>query len=112
MLLDLITEFEHTGAAIPCRANDPELFFAERPEDVERLVGAPLETGAPNGVYGVAFSPDGEWLASANSNSTIQLWNIALLRHPYVALCADVGPPTRQDWAKYAPGEPQPRICT
>jgi WD40 repeat protein/transcriptional regulator with XRE-family HTH domain len=76
-----------------------------------QLVGAPLETGALGGVYGVAFSPNGKWLASANSDGTIQLWNIALLRHPYAALCADVGPPTRQDWAKYAPGEPQPKIC-
>jgi WD40 repeat protein len=74
-------------------------------------VGAPLQTGALDGVYGVAFSRDGNWLASADSDGTIQLWKIALLRHPYAALCADVGPPTRQDWAKYAPGEPQPKIC-
>jgi len=78
-------------------------------------VGAPLQTGvqagALNGVYGVAFSRDGNWLASADSDGTVQLWNMALLRHPYAALCADVGPPTRQDWAKYAPGEPQPTIC-
>ena len=45
MLLDLIAEFEHSGAAIPCRAGDPELFFAERPEDVERAKG--LCTGCP-----------------------------------------------------------------
>ena len=45
MLLDLITEFEHTGAAIPCRSYDPELFFAERPEDVERAKA--LCTGCP-----------------------------------------------------------------
>jgi WD40 repeat protein/transcriptional regulator with XRE-family HTH domain len=76
-----------------------------------QLAGAPLETGAPSGVYGVAFSPDGRWLASADSDGTIQLWQIALLRHPYPALCADVGAPTRHDWAKYAPGEPQPRVC-
>jgi WD40 repeat protein/DNA-binding XRE family transcriptional regulator len=76
-----------------------------------RLADAPLETGAPSGVLGVAFSADGKWLASADSDGTIQLWQIALLRHPYAALCADVGAPTRQDWAKYAPGEPRPRIC-
>jgi WD40 repeat protein/transcriptional regulator with XRE-family HTH domain len=74
-------------------------------------VGAPLATGARNGVYGVAFSADGKWLASADSDGAVHLWNISLLTHPYAALCADVGPPTQQDWAKYAPGEPQPRIC-
>ena len=45
MLLDLITEYEHSGAAIPCRANDPELFFAELPADVERAKA--LCTGCP-----------------------------------------------------------------
>ena len=45
MLLDLIAEFEHTGAAIPCRSHDPELFFAERPDDVERAKA--LCTGCP-----------------------------------------------------------------
>jgi WD40 repeat protein/transcriptional regulator with XRE-family HTH domain len=74
-------------------------------------VGPPLATGALNGVYGVAFSADGRWLASAGSDGAIHLWNTSLLTHPYAALCADVGPPTQQDWAKYAPGEPQPRIC-
>ena len=45
MLLDLTVDFEHTGAAIPCRSTDPELFFAERPEDVERAKA--LCTGCP-----------------------------------------------------------------
>jgi hypothetical protein len=27
------------------------------------------------------------------------------------ALCAEVGPPTPQDWGEYAPGEPQPSAC-
>ena len=74
-------------------------------------VGAPLETGSLDGVFGVAFSADSKWLASADSEGTVHLWKIWLLTHPYAALCADVGPPTQQDWAKYAAGEPQPRVC-
>jgi WD40 repeat protein/transcriptional regulator with XRE-family HTH domain len=73
--------------------------------------GAPLATGALNGVLGVAFSADGKLLASTDSRGAVHLWNIALLTHPYAALCADVGPPTQQDWSKYAPGELQPRVC-
>jgi WhiB family redox-sensing transcriptional regulator len=65
MLLDLIAEFEQSGAAIPCRATDPELFFAERPEDVERAkalcldcpvrrvcIAGALERREPWGVWG------------------------------------------------------------
>jgi WhiB family transcriptional regulator, redox-sensing transcriptional regulator len=65
MLLDLIAEFERSGAAIPCRRSDPELFFAESPSDVERakslctacpvrlacMAGA-LERQEPWGVWG------------------------------------------------------------
>ena len=65
MLLDLIADFEHHGAAIPCRTTNPELFFAESPEDVERAkalcAGCPvrrvciagaLERREPWGVWG------------------------------------------------------------
>lgn len=35
MLTRLIAEAERSGAAVPCRSYDPEVFFAERPADVE-----------------------------------------------------------------------------
>ena len=49
-------------------------------------------------VNGVAFSPNGKLLASADADGTVQTWQMSLFADPYAALCADVGPPTRADW--------------
>jgi WD40 repeat protein len=59
----------------------------------------------------VVFSPDGKLLASGDDGGTVRLWQPSLFAHPYAALCAYVGPPTRQVWNQYASGEPQPKVC-
>ena len=76
-------------------------------------VGAPFPTGnGPAGSVNVlAFSPGGRLLASGGDDGTVRLWQASLFAHAYPALCADVGPPTPQEWNHYASGEPQPKAC-
>ena len=62
------------------------------------------------GVTWVAFSPDGKLLATVR-DGTARTWQLSMFADPYSALCADVGPPTKADWAQYVPGEPQPGVC-
>ena len=66
----------------------------------------------PDGIVSwVAHRPAGKPPASAGADRT---WAVGVpppSAHPYAALCASAGPPTRQEWNHYAPGEPQPKVC-
>jgi DNA-binding beta-propeller fold protein YncE len=80
-------------------------------------IGDPLpagpDAGGPNasGVSGISFGPGGSVLASASGDGTVQPWALWQVTAPYAALCADVGPPAKADWAHYAPDESQPHTC-
>jgi WD40 repeat protein len=74
-------------------------------------VGAPIQTGVQDPVFVVVFSPGGKLLASGGFDGTVRVWQASLFAHTYAALCADAGPPTRQEWNQYASGEPQPKVC-
>jgi WD40 repeat protein/transcriptional regulator with XRE-family HTH domain len=79
------------------------------PATGQAIASLPADIG--DGVSAVAFSADGNLLASADADGTVQTWQMSVFSDPYAALCADVGSPTPTDWARYAPGEPQPSVC-
>src|SRR5262249_31618175 len=76
-----------------------------------RPPGPPPRPGPHTGGPGVRSSPDSKLLAPAGADGPVRLWQVSLFVHPYAALCADVGPPTQQEWNHYAPGELQPKVC-
>jgi WD40 repeat protein/transcriptional regulator with XRE-family HTH domain len=76
-----------------------------------RPLGAPIQTGIQDPVFVVVFSPGGKLLASGGFDGTVRVWQASLFAHTYAQLCADAGPPTPQEWNRYAIGEPQPKVC-
>jgi hypothetical protein len=83
------------------------------------LLGVPLPAGTLAGRYHndafvpetVSFNGDGSILAAADSGGTVIALPTWLLVDPRAALCAEVGPLSSTDWAKYAPGDQEPTMC-
>ena len=71
----------------------------------------PVASDRATGMAAMAFSPDGSFLVEADLSGSMETWPVWLNLDPYEALCTDVGPPTKVEWKRYAPGEPKPDIC-
>ena len=60
---------------------------------------------------GVAFGSAWKVLATAYADGTVKLWATPLSVDDYQALCSGFGPPTQEEWTRYASGEPFPKAC-
>ncbi|HET8684630.1 MAG TPA: hypothetical protein VFM54_22585 [Micromonosporaceae bacterium] len=41
----------------------------------------------------------------------VRLWDPAQHSQAFAEFCTRFGPPTDEEWRRYAPGEPPPTVC-
>lgn len=100
--------FSADGGLMAIAENDGTLRFWKTATGTP--IGAVI-TPASGVVDALAFSENGTTLFTAGSHG-IESWPVHMFTDPLAALCAEVGPPTAQDWTDYASGEPIPAVCT
>jgi WD40 repeat protein len=74
-----------------------------------RPVGQPL-TGSGAAINSVAFSPDGQMLASGDSDDETRLWSLNV-QYAIDWICATTGGLTREQWGQYVPMLPYQLSC-
>ncbi|MBR7826387.1 WD40 repeat domain-containing protein [Actinospica sp. MGRD01-02] len=76
-----------------------------------RQVGTPITADTDGDTVRVIFSYGGTRLLSLNQQGVLQSWDPNIWADPYNALCSEAGAVSASDWARYAPGEPEPAVC-
>lgn len=67
-----------------------------------------------NDVTSVAFSPNGQTLATGSDDGTARLWSVSFPDNLLGAVCAIAGGASlpRQEWDSVVPSEPYQRACS
>lgn len=72
---------------------------------------ATLVAAGPDGIYGMAFSPDGHAIAAGGPDKVIRVWDLDV-RTDAREICGTAGTPiTHAEWHEYVPGAPYAPPC-